>query len=98
MCDLNNVFVLFSVPTAARTVDELTEVCKGLSKQEVDESSDDEPVNIPVTSDDEEKDNFIRHPFQVKERPASIVVNIQVINFNLFSYGQLFYNTYLPCM
>ncbi|KAJ8026980.1 Protein SON [Holothuria leucospilota] len=66
-----------TVPTAARTVDELTEVCKGLSKQEVDESSDDEPVNVPVTSDDEEKDNFIRHPFQVKERPASIVVNIQ---------------------
>lgn len=59
-----------------KTVDELTEVCKNLSKGDDEDSSDEEPVNVPVVSD-EEKDSFIRHPFQVKERPQSIVMNIQ---------------------
>ncbi|PIK46951.1 hypothetical protein BSL78_16183 [Apostichopus japonicus] len=62
--------------SGGKTVDELTEVCKGLSKVDGEDSSDEEPLHVPVTSDDE-RDSFIRHPFLVKEEPTSIVLNIQ---------------------
>ena len=74
-------------------MDELTEVCKNLSKGNDEDSSDEEPANVPVTSDDE-KDSFIRHPFQVKDRP--IVLNIQVKSSGFSPSPNISRTIYIP--
>ncbi|XKL63954.1 hypothetical protein PGB90_006318 [Kerria lacca] len=57
-----------------KTVDELIDFCKQLSKKEAKNHS--ENSESEINSDDERGKPF-HHPFQIKERTASIVMNIR---------------------
>ncbi|XP_044740119.1 protein Son [Chrysoperla carnea] len=67
--------VLAAIKAGGKSIDELTDFCKNLSRQEEmgelsSVSSGDEALR---TSDNEKPFN---HPFQIKERPSSIIMNI----------------------
>lgn len=64
--------VIAAINTGGKTIDELTDFCKNLSREEaMGELSS-------VTSGDEmsDSDKPFNHPFQLKERPSSIIMNI----------------------
>ncbi|XP_065221893.1 protein Son isoform X2 [Planococcus citri] len=62
-----------SIKAGGKTVDELTDFCKQLSKKEALGQE-----SLSSGSDlDEEREKAFHHPFQLKERPSSIVMNIR---------------------
>ncbi|XP_078001480.1 uncharacterized protein LOC144453977 isoform X2 [Glandiceps talaboti] len=68
-----------SQKAGGKTISELTEVCKQISEKQLDiNSSDEEPINRPIGSDEEDgQQPFLHHPFQIKSQPLPIVVNIK---------------------
>ncbi|XP_006822066.2 uncharacterized protein LOC102800641, partial [Saccoglossus kowalevskii] len=65
--------------SGGKTIDELTRVCQKIAEKQLEiDSSDEEPINKPINSDDEEQGPFVHHPFQVKSHPLpTIVMNIK---------------------
>ncbi|XP_014254613.1 protein SON isoform X2 [Cimex lectularius] len=68
--DLNKVA---AITAGGKTVDELTDFCKLLSQKE---ATGQESVSSESSSDNENERPF-HHPFQLKERPNNIVMNIR---------------------
>lgn len=67
--------VLAAIKSGGKTIEELTDFCKSLSKQEeIGELSSISDEN----GSDSENDMPFHHPFQIKERPSSITMNIKV--------------------
>lgn len=66
--------VIAAIKAGGKTIEELTDFCKTLSrKEEIGDLSS-------VSEDDSESDNekAFHHPFQIKDRPTSITMNIKV--------------------
>ncbi|XP_073990645.1 uncharacterized protein isoform X2 [Rhodnius prolixus] len=68
--DVNKVA---AITAGGKTVDELTDFCKLLSQKE---ATGQESVSSESSSDNENERPF-HHPFQLKERPNNIVMNIR---------------------
>lgn len=70
--------VIAAIKAGGKTIEELTDFCKTLSKKE-------EAGDISSLSEDggSESDNekAFHHPFQIKDRPTSITMNIKVHNY-----------------
>lgn len=67
--------VIAAIKSGGKTIEELTDFCKTLSKkEELGELSSDSEEYI----NDSEPDVAFHHPFQIKERPSSITMNIKV--------------------
>lgn len=71
--------VIAAIKAGGKTIEELTDFCKNLSKKEelgelssVSSNEDD----VDSISDNEK---VFHHPFQIKDKPTSIVMNIKVI-------------------
>lgn len=67
--------VIAAIKAGGKTIEELTDFCKTLSRKE-------ELGDISSMSDgsdsDSETDKPFHHPFQLKDRPTSITMNIKV--------------------
>lgn len=68
--------VLAAIKAGGKTIEELTDFCKSLSKKE--ELGELSSVSGDDDSDPETK--AFHHPFQLKDRPTAIVMNIKVYN------------------
>lgn len=67
--------VIAAIKSGGKTIEELTDFCKSLSKQEeIGELSSISEDNISES----DNDTPFHHPFQIKERPSSITMNIKV--------------------
>ncbi|PNF30720.1 hypothetical protein B7P43_G06082, partial [Cryptotermes secundus] len=68
---------MVAIKAGGKSVAELTDFCKQLSKKEAlgQASSESEGEEHPSSGSDTERP--FHHPFQIKERPASIVMNIR---------------------
>ncbi|XP_018318501.1 protein SON isoform X2 [Agrilus planipennis] len=65
--------VLAAIRAGGKTVEELTEFCKTLSKkEELGELS-----SVSEDDNDSDTDRPFHHPFQIKDRPTSIIMNIK---------------------
>lgn len=68
--------VIAAIKSGGKTVEELTDFCKTLSrKEELGELSSISDEN----GSDSDGEKPFHHPFQIKERPVSITMNIKVI-------------------
>lgn len=66
--------VIAAIRAGGKTIEELTEFCKTLSKkEELGELSSNSEGNS-----DSDNDKPFHHPFQIKDRPTSITINIKV--------------------
>lgn len=65
--------VIAAIKSGGKTVEELTDFCKTLSKKE-------ELGELSSISDgsDSDSEKPFHHPFQIKERPIAITMNIKV--------------------
>lgn len=65
--------VIAAIRAGGKTIEELTDFCKSLSRKEaIGELSS-------VSEDsDSDSDKAFHHPFQIKERPTTITMNIKV--------------------
>ncbi|KAK5650990.1 hypothetical protein RI129_002019 [Pyrocoelia pectoralis] len=65
--------VLAAIRAGGKTIEELTDFCKTLSnKEELDELS-----SVSCDENDSDNDKGFHHPFQIKDRPTGIVMNIK---------------------
>lgn len=72
--------VIAAIKAGGKTIEELTEFCKTLSrKEELGELSSISDDN----SSDSDNDKAFHHPFQIKDRPTSITMNIKVTRVGL---------------
>ncbi|XP_018401206.1 PREDICTED: protein SON isoform X1 [Cyphomyrmex costatus] len=62
-----------AIQTCGKTVDELTDFCKSLSKSE----ALGELSSISSEGEESESEKGFHHPFLLKERPSSIIMNIK---------------------
>ncbi|CAL1687831.1 unnamed protein product [Lasius platythorax] len=62
-----------AIQSGGKTVDELTDFCKSLSKSE----ALGELSNISSEGEESESEKGFHHPFLLKERPSSIIMNIR---------------------
>ncbi|XP_019880643.2 protein Son isoform X2 [Aethina tumida] len=67
--------MLAAIKAGGQTIEELTDFCKTLSKQE-EEAADEEEIE-ERGSDSDENDRPFHHPFQIRDRPTSITMNIK---------------------
>lgn len=67
--------VIAAIRSGGKTIEELTDFCKTLSKkEELGELS-----SLSEKDDsDSDTDKAFHHPFQIKERPTTITMNIKV--------------------
>uniref|UniRef100_A0A1B6DNG7 Protein SON n=1 Tax=Clastoptera arizonana TaxID=38151 RepID=A0A1B6DNG7_9HEMI len=64
-----------TITAGGKTVDELTDFCKLLSKKDADGH---ESISSDTShSSDSESEKPFHHPFQIKDRPSNIVMNIR---------------------
>lgn len=80
--------VIAAIKSGGKTVEELTDFCKTLSKKE--ELGELSSVSEDNASESETEAPF-HHPFQIKERPQSITMNIKVRVYECL----VFYNIFL---
>lgn len=75
--------VIAAIKAGGKTVEELTDFCKNLSKKEaLGELSSVSSAEENINSDDENGiEKAFHHPFQIKDKPSSIVMNIKVTMF-----------------
>jgi hypothetical protein len=67
--------VIAAIKAGGKTIEELTDFCKTLSKkEELGELSS----NTEGNGSDSDTDKPFHHPFQIKDRPTSITMNIKV--------------------
>lgn len=72
--------VIAAIKAGGKTIEELTDFCKNLSKKE--ELGELSSVSSNEEEDDDiENEKVFHHPFQLKDKPTSIVMNIKVILF-----------------
>lgn len=94
--------VIAAIKSGGKTIEELTDFCKTLSKkEELGELS-----SLSEKDDsDSDTDKPFHHPFQIKERPTTITMNIKVRNINtdflnikivLFEQFVILTSIYLP--
>lgn len=67
--------VIAAIKAGGKTIEELTDFCKTLSKKE--ETGDLSSLSEDGGSDTDNEKPF-HHPFQIKDRPTSITMNIKV--------------------
>ncbi|XP_054270427.1 protein SON-like isoform X2 [Macrosteles quadrilineatus] len=63
-----------AITSGGKTVNELTDFCKLLSKKDADGH---ESISSNTSGDESESEKPFHHPFQIKDRPSSIVLNIR---------------------
>lgn len=69
--------VIAAIKSGGKTIEELTDFCKTLSKKE--ELGELSSISDENGSESDSEKPF-HHPFQIKERPVSITMNIKVNN------------------
>ncbi|CAH0552524.1 unnamed protein product [Brassicogethes aeneus] len=67
--------VIAAIKSGGKTIEELTDFCKTLSKKE--EMGDLSSLSEKESGSDSEIDKAFHHPFQLKDRPTSITMNIK---------------------
>lgn len=72
--------VIAAIKCGGKTVEELTDFCKTLSKKE--EMGELSSLSEENSSDNDSEKPF-HHPFQIKEKPVSITMNIKV-SYHIF--------------
>lgn len=85
--------VIAAIKAGGKTVEELTDFCKTLSQKEAlgDLSS------VSEDNSDSENEKAFHHPFQIKDRPTSITMNIKVRNKNIYKSNKIFNKLISEC-
>ncbi|CAG2053818.1 unnamed protein product, partial [Timema podura] len=66
-----------AIKAGGKSVAELTDFCKQLSKKEAQEDASSNSGSEHAHNSDSDTEHPFHHPFQIKERPSSIVMNIR---------------------